>query len=99
MLWFIIVGTLAAFGALCAVYILLTLCKKSIPGVFMMCTNTSIHQELAAIRRHGRLYDLGLLKCPLILVDAHFPFHEQQLLCAKHPHLIFYTKAEFIANF
>ena len=99
MLWFVIIGFLSAFGALCAFHILMTLCRKPEPGIFLICTGISIHRELAAIRRHKRLSDLGLLKCPLILIDSKFPQTEQQLLSIKHPYLLFYTKAEFIAIF
>lgn len=99
MLWYIMVGSLAAFGALCALYIVAVLFTRHLPGSVMLCRGVTCRQELMLITRHSRLYALGLLKCPLIMIDSSFTPKEQQLLCKKHPNLMFYTQADYIACF
>ena len=99
MFWFVVLGVLAAFGALCAVYVAAVACFPKLLGAALVCRGQSQKQELACISRHRRLYELGLLKCPLIVVESTLSEKEQQLFAKKHPYLVFYTRAQYAARF
>lgn len=90
MVWYVIAGTLAAFGALCALWVVCgwLLGKGSDGALICLCDG---HREEALLLRYSQLRSAGLLRCPLVLVDSSFSPREQQLLCRRHPDLIFCT--------
>ncbi len=63
----VILGALAAFGALCALWVLFGALLPGQRGTVMVCLQPDPD---AAVRRHRWLRDLGLLRCPVIVVDA-----------------------------
>ena len=65
---FMIFGVLAAFGALAVLWTLLGFLLPGQRGTALvhLCQG----RQEAAVRRWGWLRDLGLLHCPLILVDC-----------------------------
>lgn len=67
---FIIMAVLAAFGAVCALWVLLgfLLPRQQGAAAVLICRGDPTEEYL--IRRYLWLYDLGLVRCPLILVDC-----------------------------
>lgn len=66
----IILTVLAAFGVLSALWALFGFLLPGQRGPVMVCLCRSGGKEEAVIRRYRWLRDLGLLHCPLILVDG-----------------------------
>lgn len=73
----IVLAVLAAFGVLCALWVLfgLLLPRQSGMAAVLLCHGDPGEEPL--VRRYLWLYDLGLLRFPLILVDGgdHEPRH------------------------
>ncbi len=94
MAGFVILGMLAAFGALCAIWILAgTLLPRPKGGVLVY---TARGQEERILRRYCWLRDLGLLRCPLVLLDSRLPESRHQKIKEKCHSVFFYTKDQWI---
>ena len=78
---FLIFGVLAAFGALAVLWALLGFLLPGQRGTAMvhLCRG----KQEAAVRRWSWLRDLGLLHCPLILVDCP-PCERERLARNRH---------------
>ena len=76
MLWYVIIGFLAAFGALCALWVLLGAWLTDAAPCCVVLFPAPGREE-AAVRRFLWLRELGLIKGRLILVcdtpPAHLP--------------------------
>lgn len=77
---FILMGALAAFGLICALW---TAAGWLLPGsrggaVILLCRPGL--KEAPAVRRYGWLRDLGLLREPILLVDCGLTEEEKQHL-------------------
>ena len=94
MALYIIIGTLAAFGAVCLWNFLLLWFSGKKTGMLLFCISRSPRQELQAISRYGRLYGLGFLKCPLWVVGSHLSPAARQNLQNKFPDIQFFTEEE-----
>ena len=70
MATWIVLGVLAAFGALCAIWSLLGFLLPGQRGAVAVCLCRGDGTEEALIRRHRWLHDVGLIHCPLILLDG-----------------------------
>ncbi len=93
MAGFVILGVLAAFGALCILWVLFgTLLPH--PGGRLVYTCDG--REEAAVRRYLWLRDLGLLRCPLVLIGSSLPGKRRQQIAIKCRSIIFYTPEEWI---
>lgn len=66
----IVLTALAAFGALCAVWACFGWLLPGMEGAVTVCFCRTAPQAEAAVRRYRWLRGLGLLKGPMILVDA-----------------------------
>lgn len=80
---FIILGVLAAFGALNVLWVLFgfLLPGQREPAMVYLCRG----REGAVIRRYGWLRDMGFVHGPLILVDCALPEEERlRLIGNKH---------------
>ncbi len=94
MIWYVIFGVFAAFGALCALWVFF--------GVFLPgsrgCTAVVLckpGQEEAVLRRYHWLRELGLARCRLILLDSHLPPEKQQFIMEKYRGVEFTTLAQW----
>ncbi|MBQ7345200.1 MAG: hypothetical protein IJW45_03955 [Oscillospiraceae bacterium] len=65
MIWLLVI--LAAFGALCVLWVLFGFLLTGTKGTVMVCLHPQDAE--AVVRQHGWLQDLGLVRCPLIMVD------------------------------
>ncbi len=97
MIGFVILGTLAAFGALCAVWALWGLLLPGARGGVLVCLCCRGGEE-AMVRRYGWLRDLGLLRCPMVLLDSSLAENTQQAIMQMCPGIRFMTLAEFTAG-
>lgn len=70
MATWIILGVLAAFGGLCALWALFGFLLPGQRGAVTVCLCRGDGTEEALIRRHRWLRDVGLTHCPLILLDG-----------------------------
>ena len=61
----VILGTLAAFGALCAVWTVLGWLLPGLKGCALVCVGTPEEEILA---RYRFLQGIGLLDCPMLVV-------------------------------
>ena len=59
---------LAAIGALCGMWVAFGFLLAVPKGTVMVCLTP--RDAEAAVRHHGWLRELGLIRCPLILVDT-----------------------------
>lgn len=66
----IVLIVLAAFGVLCALWALFGFLLPGQRGAVMVCLCRGGGHEDALIRRHRWLRDLGIVRCPLLLVDC-----------------------------
>lgn len=69
MATWIVLGVLAAFGALCALWALLGFLLPRQRGAVTVCLCRGDGAEEHLIRRHRWLRDMGLIRDPLILLD------------------------------
>lgn len=92
MVWYFLIGTLAAFGFLSILWILYGCLLGSARGGVLVCLcNGSRETEL--LLRYSQLRGAGLLRCPLIFVDSTLTDREQQILMHRHPGVCFCTRA------
>ena len=70
MAGYIIIGMLAAFGLLSALWAIAGLWLPRQPGAAVVVFSTGDHREESTLRRYRWLKSLGLVSCPLILVDG-----------------------------
>lgn len=68
-IWFLW-AMLAAFGALSGLWALAGFFLPRQKRTAMVCLCRCPHAAAAAIRRYRWLYSLGLLRCPLIIIDG-----------------------------
>ena len=69
MATWIVLGVLAAFGALCALWTLLGLLLPIQHGAVTVCLCRGAGVDEYLLRRHRWLRDMGLIRDPLILLD------------------------------
>ena len=74
MAWFILMGSLAAFGVCCALWVLFGWHSAGTKGWVAVCWNR------AAVKRCCWLRDLGLLRGPIIAVEEAFSEQDLQLM-------------------
>jgi hypothetical protein len=75
---FIIFTVLAAFGGLCILWILFGFLLPGQRGAAAVCLCKGNGSEDAVIRRHLWLYNTGLSRSPLLLVDLGLSQQERQ---------------------
>ena len=80
MAMWILVGMLAAFGALCALWVLFGFLLPVQHGTVTVCLCCGQGQEEHLIRRHRWLRDMGLTHSPLILLDGGLTEQERERL-------------------
>lgn len=95
---FVLIGALAAFGLVCALW---TIAGALLPGrrggaVTVLCRPGL--QEAPAVRRYGWLRDLGLLCEPILLVDCGLSEVERKELCRLGRHVEFCSLEDVIAR-
>lgn len=98
MAWYMIVlGVLAAFGLLCALWALFGWCFGSDRGGILLCLcRGKEHPHL--LTRYRLLHRFGLLRCPLILVDSPLPPQAQDIARRAQPGIEFCTLEELPAR-
>ena len=70
MLWFILLGALAAFGLLCCIYCVGGLFLSADSRPRLICLLPQGHHPDGAIARYRVLRDLGLVHGPLLILGA-----------------------------
>ncbi len=95
MAFYVIVGVLAAFGALCILWVLFGALLTRPRGDALVCFCGEGREE-RIIRRYRWLRDLGLVKCPLVLLDSGLPLWQRQQLMQKCGAVRFYTTEKWI---
>ena len=98
MAWYIIIlGVLAAFGLLCALWALFGWCFGSDRGGILLCfCREEVHPRL--LTRYRLLHRFGLLRCPLILIDSPLSPQARRILRRAHPEVDFCTLEELSAR-
>ncbi len=96
MAGFVILGMLAAFGALCAAWMLFGFLLPGAKGGVLVCLCKG--REEAVIRRYLWLYGAGFLTCPLVLLDSRLPEKQQTQITEKYPNIQFYSLQSFVAG-
>lgn len=89
MLWYVLIGFLAAFGALCALWAVLGAWLTG-PDVGCVILRPAPGGEAAAVRRYRWLRDLGLVKGPLTVVAD-----EVGALSEQYPGVEFLTLEQY----
>ena len=83
MIWYVLLGLLAAFGLVCVLWVLLGL---MLPGsrrctVMLLCNPK---EETALLRRFLWLRELGLLRCGILLSGQGLSAHQRHQLRQKY---------------
>ena len=97
MIWYVLMGFFAAFGVLCAGWILFGL---YLPGT-VRCTVVARcpkGKEIAMIRRFCRFWDLGLTRATLVVLDSCLSQSQQMLICKQYPMIRFYSRGRGTAD-
>ncbi len=94
MIWFVLVGFLAAVGFLtilwlCAGFFVPT-CRRGTVGIH--CPQGA---ETALLRRYCWLRDLGFVRCRIVLLDSALSPQEQKALTEHYPGVAFATKEQW----
>lgn len=91
MFWYVLFGFLAAFGLLCAIWVLfgLILPVKVKCDVAVVCREGS---EIAVIRRFCRLRELGLTRSNLTVLDSKLSVRQQLVIQKRYPYIRFCTR-------
>ncbi len=97
MIGYVILGALAAFGALCAIWALWGMLLPGARGGVMVCLCCRGGEE-ALVRRYRWLVDCGLLRCPLVLLESSLEPEKQQAIMQMCESIRFMTLAEFTAG-
>ncbi len=92
MLWYVCMGVLAAFGLLCAIWVILGLFLPRAGTVAILCDGT----EKTLVRRYFWLRELGLIRCRLILLDSRLPAAFRQQIMEKCKDIEFLTLAQWL---
>ncbi len=95
MAGFVFLGLLAAFGALCACWVLVGLVIPRPKGGALVYDCTQVNEEMI-LRRYGWLRELGCLQCPLVLVESRLPEHRRRQVLEKMGSVYFYTLEQWI---
>lgn len=97
MFWYILMGFLAAFGALCALWVLFGLL---LPGSIRCHTAIFCpkNREIAVIRRFCRLRELGLTRSDLTVLDSSLNGTQQRYIQRKYPYIKFSTRQAWLAG-
>lgn len=97
MIWYVMIGVFAAFGVLCALWVLLGVFLPGSRGcaAAVLCPP---EQEEILLRRYLWLRELGLTRCRLILLDSHLPEEKQQRIMEKYRDVEFCTLAQWRAG-
>lgn len=66
----IVIGALAAFGGLCVLWVLFGFLLPGQRGAVTVCLCCGNGAEEALIRRYHWMRDVGLVHCPLVLLDG-----------------------------
>ena len=88
----IVLAVLGAFGLLCALWVLFGFLLPGQRGAAAVLLCQGGTQEEAVIRRYLWLYNTGLIRCPLLLVDCGLSQHERSRL--ERHHVILCTPEE-----
>lgn len=70
MLWFILLGALAAFGLLCCAYCTVGLFLSNDRRPLLICMLPRDHHPDGAVARYRILRDLGLVRGPLLIIGT-----------------------------
>ena len=95
---YIIWGALALLGLFCALWGAFGWWFGCGKGGAMVCLCSGGQPETAQIIRYSWLRGMGLVRCPLLLVDSDLSQKEQQLLCKRYPGIEFCGLAELPAR-
>lgn len=91
MAWLIIIGTFAAWGAFCLLWVLLGWLLPGEDGYLLLCPGASHRHTDGVLLRYRWLRGLGLLSGPLLLPESAYSPAEQAILQRKHPGIEFYS--------
>ena len=80
----IVLAVLGAFGLLCAVWVLFGFLLPGQRGAAAVLICRGQTEEEAVLRRYLWLYNTGLVRCPLLLVDCGLSQDERTRL-ERHP--------------
>lgn len=95
MAGYVILGVLAAFGALCILWLLCGLLLPRPRGGRLVYFAPNTNEELV-LRRYFWLRDLGFVRCVLVLVDSRLDPVRQGKITEKCQSVRFYTRAQWI---
>ena len=90
MVWYFLIGMLAAFGCVCLLWCLYGCFLGRVTGCALVCLCDGTREE-ALILRYSQLRGAGLLRWPLFLAGSPLTPRQQQILQRRHPGIEFCT--------
>lgn len=85
MFWYFVIGALAAFGLVCAIWICLGGSLMDVGTVTVLCDGN----EERLVRRYLWLRGLGLARCRMVLVNSRLSSHCRQRIRDRCPDVTF----------
>lgn len=96
MFWYVVIGFFAAFGALCALWVLFGTLLPASTGsyVAVYCANRN---EIPVMRRFCWLRELGMTRCELTLIDSGLNKTQRGYIRQRYPFIHFMTRQEWLS--
>lgn len=96
MVWYVILGFLAAFGLLCLFWVLCGLLMPADRGweLAVYCANA---EPMEVICRFCRFRELGLTRSTLTLVDSELPQWQQYAIQRRYTYIRFCTLEDWLS--
>lgn len=98
MVLYMVIGALAAFGLVCALWAVLGWLFADDTGAALVCVVRPGGAEEAVLRRYGWLRDLGIYRGPLILLGQDITPEEAEMLLRQEPGIEFCEPEELLSR-
>ena len=97
MIFYVFIGAFAAFGVLCAVWVLF---GQFLPasGKSEIAVRCPRKNEIPLLRRFCWLRDMGLLRCELTVLDSSLNTAQQYYIRQRYPYIHFRTRTAWLSG-
>lgn len=97
MFWYVFFGFFAAFGVLCALWVLFGQCLPASSGcqAAVCCPKEKV---IPVLRRFCWLRELGLTRCELTVIDSGLNSAQQIYIRQRYPYIHFTTRQAWMSD-
>lgn len=98
MFWYVLMGFLAAFGALCALWVLFGLLFHA-PIRCHLAVTCPKNGEITVIRRFCRFRELGMIHSDLTVLNSELNARQQHAIRKKFPYIRFMNRQSWLSEY